>query len=125
MNRFVLFVCIGLAPAVFNSAALSAEPTVAKKQRLRVVVDAEGNVGITPTEATARKSEKKIVITCDRIRFSPPKKGHNSIEMIFIGSVRMVFRDSQFESKRMTLSIPDGVKAYFNINGFRKLRPNK
>jgi hypothetical protein len=110
--------CFGLGSAVF-SPALSAENTTIKKHRLRVVVDADGNVEITPTKTAARKSEKKIVITCERIRFSPPKKGHSSIEMIFIGTVRMVSGTSTMNAKRMTLSIPDGVRLLLKTAGVR------
>jgi hypothetical protein len=121
MSRIAFFACFGLA-VVSNSTAFSAEGTPAKKQRLRVILDADGNVEITPTTVTAQKSDKKLVITCERVRFKPPKKGQSSIEMVFVGAVRMVSKSSHLEAKRMTLSIPDGVKSLLTIIGNQRLR---
>jgi hypothetical protein len=117
MNRFAFFMCFGVGSLVFTSAALSAEIKAPKKQRLHIVVDADGNVEITPAKDSAQKSDKKLDITCERVRFVPPKKGQSSIEMNFIGAVRMVSGNSHTEAKQMTLSIPDGVKIMLNMKG--------
>ena len=125
MSRSTIVIAVLLCAASFNSNAFSAEKAKPSKLRLRVVVDSQGNVEISSSRETAKnaRSEKgKLVVFCDRIRIAQPKKDRNSIDLVFVGTVRAASKLSRFEAATMTLSLPRGAKLLLNIDDiFREL----
>ena len=123
MIRLTIVIAVVLSTASFNSNSFPAKKAKPQKLRLRVVVDSQGNVEISSspeTEKNARSQQDKLVVFCDRLRIAQPKKHRNSIDLIFVGSVRATSKLSRFEAATMTLSLPEGVKQLLNINDILK-----